>query len=85
MAGITKKTVQLYFYCGPLKTVVGYINIKQQETYEKFKIEVDKISDTDIILILLLLLIIIMMIILLLILLLLLLPLITVIIIIIMM
>ena len=38
----------------PQKTVVGYINIKQQGTYEKLKTEVDKVSDTDIIMILLL-------------------------------
>ena len=85
MAGITQKSCAPLFPLWSLKKVVGYIDIKQQETYEKLKIEVDKVSATDIISMLLLLIIIIMMIILLQILLLLLQPLIIVIIIIAMM
>ena len=54
--------MKLYFHCGPLKTVVGYIDIRQQQNS---KIQVDIVSDTDISIMLLLLMITIMMIILL--------------------
>ena len=37
MAGITQKSCVTLFPLCPLKTVVGYIDIKQQETYEKLK------------------------------------------------
>ena len=77
MAGITQKSCATLFPLWSLKKQWwGYINRKQQETFEKLKIEVDKVSDTDIILLLLLLIILTMLIILLLIRLLLLLPLI---------
>ena len=39
MTGIKQKSCLTLYPCGPLKrTVVGCINIKQQETYEKLKI-----------------------------------------------
>ena len=38
MAGITQKSFELYFHCGPLKkTMLGYIDLEQKETYEKLK------------------------------------------------
>ena len=85
VAGITTKSCVTLFPLQSLKkTVVGYIDVKQQETYEKLKNRgwFDIICNTDILLMLLLL-IITMKIILLLVLLLLLLPLIKVIIIVI--
>ena len=43
--------MQLYFHCGPLKNSdPTNTNIKQQETYEGLKIEVDNVSDIDVIL-----------------------------------
>ena len=51
----TKKVLKLYFHCGPLKkSVVGYIDLEQKETYKKLKIEVDIVSDTGILIMLLL-------------------------------
>ena len=42
MAGITQKSCATLFPLWSLKNgVVGHINIKQQETYEKLKLEVD--------------------------------------------
>ena len=47
--------MELYFHCGPLKkTVVGYIDLEQKETYKKLKIEVDIVGDTGILIKLLL-------------------------------
>ena len=38
MAGITQKSFETLKHCGPLKkTVVGYFDLKQQETYEKLR------------------------------------------------
>ena len=38
MAGINKKALKFYFHCGSWKkTLVRYIDFKQQETYEKLK------------------------------------------------
>ena len=47
--------MELYFHCGPLKkTVVGYIDLEQKETYKKLKMEVDIVGDTGILIKLLL-------------------------------
>ena len=53
-----KNCVTLFPLWSLKKTVVGYIDTKQQKTYEKFD-EVDIVLDTDILLMLLLLMIII--------------------------
>ena len=58
MAGITQKSFETLFPLWSLKkTVVGYIDLEQKETYKKLKIEVDIVSDTGIVIILLLLMI----------------------------
>ena len=55
MAGITQKSFETLFPLWSLKkTVVGYIDLKQKETYKKLKIEVDIVSNTGILIILLL-------------------------------
>ena len=46
MAGITQKSFETLFPLWSLKkTVVGYIDLEQKETYKKLKIEVDIVSD----------------------------------------
>ena len=55
MAGITQKSFETLFPLWSLKkTVVGYIDLEQKETYKKLKIEVDIVSDTGILIMLLL-------------------------------
>ena len=55
MAGITQKRLEILFPLWSLKkTVVGYIDLKQKETYKKLKIEVDIVSDISILIMLLL-------------------------------
>ena len=56
MAGITQKSFETLFPLWSLKkTVVGYIDLEQKETYKKLKIEVDTVSDTGILILLILL------------------------------
>ena len=64
MVGITQKSYVTLFPLWSLKkTEVGYINLKQQEHMKSLKIEVDIVSDTDILIMLLLMMITILMII----------------------
>ena len=59
MAGITQKSFETLFPLWSLKkTVVGYIDLEQKETYEKLKMEVDIVSDTGILIMLLIVMII---------------------------
>ena len=54
MAGITQKRFETLFPLWSLKkTVVGYIDLEQKETYKKLKIQVDIKSDTGILIMLL--------------------------------
>ena len=54
MAGITQNSFETLFPLWSLKkTVVGYIDLEQKETYKKLKIEVsDIVSDTGILIML---------------------------------
>ena len=55
MAGITQNFFETLFLLLSLKkTVVGYIDLEQKETYKKLKIDVDIVSDTGILIMLLL-------------------------------
>ena len=56
MAGITQKSFETLLPLWSLKkkTVVGYIDLEQKETYKKLKIGVDIVSDTGISIMLLL-------------------------------
>ena len=55
MAGITQKFFEILFPLRSLKkTMVGYIDLEQKETYKKLKIDVDIVSDTGILIMLLL-------------------------------
>ena len=64
MVGITQKSYVTLFPLWSLKkTEVGYIDLEQQEHMKSLKIEVDIVSDTDILIMLLLMMITILMII----------------------